>query len=98
MEVLIPLIRKGSISLATKAVKNMTEDLQRRNKLMKIADKSLAEWNTVQYLSDDLASDSEDGKKLRVAEARVLRKQKTEVKNNSVSSLRFPPSEISLQT
>ena len=48
MEVLIPLIRKGSISRATKAVKNMTEDLQRRNKLMKIADKSLAEWNTFQ--------------------------------------------------
>ena len=33
MEVLIPLIQKASISCATKAVKNMTEDLQKRNKL-----------------------------------------------------------------
>ena len=42
---------------------------------MKIADKSLTGWNIVQeYLSDDLASDSEDDKKLKAAEARVLRK------------------------
>ena len=42
MEVLIHLIQKGSISRATKAVKNMIEDLQKRNKLTKIADKSPA--------------------------------------------------------
>ena len=89
MEVLIPLIQKGSISHATKAVKNIIEDLQKRNKLIKIADKSPALWNTVQgYLSDDLASDSENNKKLKAAEARALRKQKTKVKNNSVSSFR----------
>ena len=35
MEVLIPLIQKGSISRATKAVKNMIEDLQNRNNLIK---------------------------------------------------------------
>ena len=65
MKVLIPLIQKGSISRATKAVKNMIEDLQKRSKLIKIADKSLAGWNTVQeYLSDNLASDSEDNKNL----------------------------------
>ena len=54
MEVLIPLIQKDSKSRATKAVKNMIEDLQKRNKLMKIADKSPAGWNTAQeYISDD---------------------------------------------
>ena len=75
MEVLIPLIQKGSISRATKLVKNMIEDLQKRNKLIKIANKSPAGWNTVQeYLSDSLASDSEGNKKLKVAEARALRK------------------------
>ena len=42
MEVLIPLIQKGVISRATRAVKNMIEDLQKRNKLIKIADKSPA--------------------------------------------------------
>ena len=77
MEVLIPLIQKGSISRATKAVTNMIEDPQKRNKLIKIADKSPAGWNTIQeYLSDDLASDSEDNKKLKATEARALRKQK----------------------
>ena len=48
MEVLIRLIQECSISRASKVVKNMIEDLQKRNKLPKIADKSPAEWNTVQ--------------------------------------------------
>ena len=47
MEVLIPLIQKGSTSRATKAVKNMIEDLQKRNKLIKKADKSPTGWNIV---------------------------------------------------
>ena len=42
MEVLIPLIQKGVISRATRAVKNMIKDLQKRNKLIKIAGKSPA--------------------------------------------------------
>ena len=78
MEALIPVIQKGSISRATKAVKNM---------IAVSSNKSPAGWNTVQeYLSDDLASDSEDNKKLKAAEGRALRKQKLKVKNNSVSS------------
>ena len=85
MEVLIHLIQKGSISRATKAVKNMIEDLQKRNKLIKIAEKFPVGWNAVQeYLSDDFASDSEDDKKLKAAEARALRKQKFKIKRNSV--------------
>ena len=68
----------------------MIKDLQKRIKLRKIAGKSLARWDTVQeYLSDDLASDSEDDKKLKAAaEARAIRKQKIKVKINSVSSFR----------
>ena len=87
MEVLVHLIQKGSVSRATKAVKNMIEDLQKRNKLIKLAGKSLAGWNTVQeYISDDLVSQSEDDEKLKATEARAFKKLK--VKNNSVSSFR----------
>ena len=78
MEVLIPLVQKGSINRATKAVKNMIENLQQKSKLIKIADKS----PPPEYLSDDLASRSEDDKTLKAAEASALRKQKIKVKNN----------------
>ena len=48
----------------------------------KIADKCSAGWKTVQeYLSDDLASDSEDDKKLKAEEARVLRPRLDETRN-----------------
>ena len=51
--------------------------------------KSSSEWNTVQeYLSDDLASDSKENKKLKAAETRARRKQILKVQNNSVFSSR----------
>ena len=51
-----------------------------RIKLIKLADKSPSGWETVnQYIADDLASDSEDDKKMRKAEkdaARTLKERK----------------------
>ena len=89
MELLIHLIQKSSISRATKAVKNMTEGLYKRNKLIKTTGKSPAGWNEVQeYLSENLESDSEGDKKLKAAEARALRKQKFKLQNTSVCSFR----------
>ena len=78
---MIHLIQKGSISRATKAVKNMRRSSEKKQ-TYKIGGKCPAGWNTVQeYLSDDLASDSEDDKKLKAAEVRVLRPRLHETRN-----------------
>ncbi|CAH3179882.1 unnamed protein product, partial [Porites lobata] len=59
-----------SLNAASKAIK-------RRNKLIRIADKTEAGWAAVdEYLSDEVASGFEDGKKIRAAEQRALRKKK----------------------
>ena len=51
---------------------------KRRNKLIKIVDRSVLGWDTVaEYEADPIASDSDDGKKIRQAKTRGLTKRKT---------------------
>jgi hypothetical protein len=49
-----------------------------------LADKSEGGWTTVdEYLSDEVASDSEDEKRIRVAENRAVKKNKTSKKEDT---------------
>ena len=63
----------------------LTAKLKRRNKLIKMADRSVLGWDTVtEYEDDPSASDSDDGKKIRQAENRVLTKRKSKKSNKLI--------------
>ena len=87
VDTVVKLIKNGSQNRASKLAKSIKEDLEKQNKLLKIADKSTAGWGTVEeYLSDDLASNSEDDRKIKAAERRALQKKNIRRKNQRSSA------------
>ena len=66
----VPLSESHVIQL----ISNLVEKVKGRNKLLRIADTSTGGWTTVrEYESNIIASDSEDEKKIRQADARAVR-------------------------
>ncbi|XP_068714235.1 uncharacterized protein [Montipora foliosa] len=70
-------------------LEELDSDIKKRNKLIRLADKSAAGWDLVnEYLSDELASGSEDEKRIRRAEQRALRKRKDRQQQKVKSSVK----------
>ncbi|CAH3133194.1 unnamed protein product, partial [Porites lobata] len=77
-------LNANAISKAKTAIDEGIALVTKRMKVIKIADKSQYSWATVQeYLSDELASDSEDEKRLFRSERRAEKKVKDSKKKRS---------------
>ena len=67
--------------------------IEKRQKFIRIADKNRDGWLVVQeYESDDLASDSEDEKKIRKVKAAAEKKRKEAKSNSGNNSKKFKSS------
>ena len=89
VENLSSALNNDDTSKANDLCDDLTAKLKRRNKLIKMADRSVLGWDTVaEYEADPIASDSDDGKKIRQAENRALTKRKSKTFNKL--TLRVP--------
>ena len=80
---------KRKLEVVRSCLEELDSDIKKRNKLIRLADKSAAGWDLVnEYLSDELASGSEDEKRIRRAEQRALRKRKDRQQQKGKSAVK----------
>ena len=73
----ISLFKENDTKTVSKNLKNCLEMIRKRNKLIRLADKSEAGWAIVkEYQTDELASDTDDDRKIKRAEKAALEKKK----------------------
>ena len=78
---------KKSSSKVAKGITATIEKVRKRNKLIKMADSSKAGWRIVEeYLTDDIASDANDQRKIKKAEKAALKKMKEEKQKKKSAS------------
>ncbi|CAC5404949.1 unnamed protein product [Mytilus coruscus] len=76
IDILKAAISSDNRDFALKTIKKVHQDSAARNKTVKIGDKH--GWDTVsEYEGNPLADNSDDGRRLRQAETRAIRKRKT---------------------
>ena len=81
----------GSIVSASGDLDKAIAEVKKRNKHIRIADKSEDGWKVIEeYLSEELASDSEDEKRIRGAQARAA-KQRKKTKQGKTGFKQFQP-------
>ena len=77
LDAAVSCLEQGRTRKAVRYIKDSQELLTKRNKHIRIADKSEGGWQTVsEYISDELASDSGDEKRIRAADNRAVKKIK----------------------
>ena len=83
-------VREGKLDGVASKLKKARKELQKRLKLVRIADRSEFGWDTVnEYISDEVASDSDDDRRIKRAENAAAGKRKKKQEEGNRKRGRF---------